>query len=108
MGVNPPGGPFLSAGDTWTRRFMTGVSYGPENESENHGLLQQRLETLVAEWYAEKEKYSKLLSDKEKAIEAMQMELAEAHTSLCASSIKITLLLETNVVRHEEWVAERS
>ncbi|CAK9267606.1 unnamed protein product [Sphagnum jensenii] len=83
--------------------------------SENRGLLQQRLETLEAEWNAEKEKYSdclaessKLLSDKEKAMEAMQMELAEAHTSLCASSAKITLLLETNAVRHEEWVAERS
>jgi hypothetical protein len=115
MGVYPPGGPFLLAGDTWTRRFVTGVSYGPENVSENRGLLQQRLETLVAEWYAEKEKYSdclvessKLLSDKEKAMEAMQMELAEAHISLCASSAKITLLLETNAVRHEEWVAERS
>jgi kinesin family protein 15 len=83
--------------------------------SENRGLLQQRLETLEAEWNAEKEKYSdclaessKLLSDKEKTMEAMQMELAEAHTSLCASSAKITLLLETNAVRHEEWAAERS
>ncbi|CAK9254535.1 unnamed protein product [Sphagnum jensenii] len=82
---------------------------------ENRGLLQQRLETLEAKWNAEKEKYSdclaessKLLSDKEKAMEATQMELAKAHTSLCASSAKITLLLETNAVRHEEWVAERS
>jgi hypothetical protein len=82
---------------------------------ENRGLLQQRLETLEAKWNAEKEKYSdclaessKLLSDKEKAMEATQMELAKAHTSLCASSVKITLLLETNAVRHEEWVAERS
>ncbi|CAM6042219.1 unnamed protein product [Sphagnum compactum] len=83
--------------------------------SENRGLLQQTLETLEAEWNAEKEKFSdclaessKLLSDKEKTMEAMQMELAEAHSSLCASSAKITLLLETNAVRHEEWVAERS
>jgi kinesin family protein 15 len=83
--------------------------------SENRGLLQQRLETLEAKWNAEKEKFpdclaesSKLLSDKEKTMEAMQMELAEAHSSLCASSAKITLLLETNAVRHEEWVAERS
>jgi chromosome segregation ATPase len=49
--------------------------------SENRGHLQQMLETLEAEWNAEKEKYSdclaessKLLSDKEKAMEAMQME----------------------------------
>jgi FtsZ-binding cell division protein ZapB len=79
--------------------------------SENRGLLQQRLETLEAEWNAEKDclaESSKLHSNKEKAMEAMQMELAEAHTSLCASSAKITFLLETNAVRHEEWVAERS
>jgi hypothetical protein len=44
------------------------------------------------------QKNSKLLSDMEKAMEAMQMQLAEAHTSLCASSAKITLLLETNAV----------
>jgi hypothetical protein len=40
-------------------------------------------------------------------MEAMQMELAKAHLSLCFSSTKITFLLETNSARHEEWVAKR-
>jgi len=48
-----------------------------------------------------------IVSVKEKAMEAMQMELAEAHSSLCASTAKITLLLETNALKHEEWVANR-
>jgi hypothetical protein len=55
--------------------------------SENHGLLQQRLETLEAKRNEEKEKFinylaesSQLFSNKEKTMEAVQMELAHAHS----------------------------
>jgi hypothetical protein len=73
------------------------------------------LETLEAKWNAKKEKFtyyfaksSQLFSNKEKTMEAMQMELAKAHLSLCFSFAKITFLLETNSTKHEKWVAKRS
>ncbi len=54
---------------------------------ESHRLSQQRLETLEVEWNAEKEKFinyltesSQLLSNKEKTMEVVQMELAKAHS----------------------------
>jgi hypothetical protein len=70
---------------------------------------------LEAKWNVRKEKFtyylvenSQLLSDKDKTMEALQMELVEAHSSLCASFANITFLLETNSTKHEEWVSKRS
>lgn len=40
-------------------------------------------------------------------MEAWQMELVEAHLSLCVSFANITFLLETNSMKHEEWVTKR-
>jgi hypothetical protein len=57
---------------------------------------------LEAEWNGKKENFanylvesSQLLSYKEKTMEALQMELAKVHSSLCASFANITFLLES-------------